>query len=131
MRDYNGVLLPTLLRAYNRAKNARYNIGICEQLALQLDAKPTSEKTKNFEKLNLIVVAQAPSPEQQQDRPVHIQILVPHESNKGYHLRIGIDELLAGFATAQPSVEAEYQAWPKLRKQMRQAESDESNEQND
>jgi len=80
MRDYNGVLLPTLLRAYNRAKNARYNIGICEQLALQLDAKPTSEKTKNFEKLNLIVVAQAPSPEQQQDRPV-LELIEPLASS--------------------------------------------------
>lgn len=54
----NGKIRP----AKYRAKNARYNIGICEQLALQLDAKSTSEKTKNFEKLNLIVVAQAPSP---------------------------------------------------------------------
>ena len=118
-------------RAKYRDKNARHNIGICEQLVFQLDAKHTPEKTKNFEKLNLLIVAQAPSPEQQQDRPTHIQILVPHENNKGYHLRIGIDELLAGFATAQPPVESEDQAWPKLRKQMRQAESDESNEQND
>lgn len=120
----NGKIRP----AKYRAKNARHNIGICEQLALQLGAKPTPEKAKNFEKLNLIVVAQAPSPEQQQDGPAHIQVRVPHENNNGYHLIIDIDELLAGYAAAQPPVEPEDQAWPRLRKQMRQAESDESNE---
>lgn len=109
-------------RAKSRDKNAALNEGITEQLELLLEEE--SKKQKAFEKLNILIIAIAPQPDQQQDEPAQIQVYVPHESNKGYHLKINIDELIAGFATAQPATETEDQVWPKLRKQMRKSEEE-------
>ncbi|WP_404419569.1 hypothetical protein [Marinospirillum sp.] len=111
-------------RAKSRDKNAALNEGIAEQLELLLEEESKSKKQKAFEKLNILIVAVAPQPDQQQDEPAQIQVYVPHESNKGYHLKINIDDLIAGFATAQPITETEDQAWPKLRKQMRKSEEE-------
>lgn len=108
--------------AKSRDKNAALNEGITEQLKLSFEEE--SKKQKAFEKLNILIIAIAPRPDQRQDEPAQIQVYVPHESNKGYHLKINIDELIAGFATAQPATETEDQVWPKLRKQMRKSEEE-------
>lgn len=109
-----------LRRAGYRDENAKFNAGITEQMTLLKDEEEAAEEW--FDKLNILVVAQAPSPDKPQDEPAIIQVLVPHENNNAYHLIISLDDLLTGYEKVDTSYEPVDQAWPKLRDVMRQVE---------
>ena len=111
--------------------NARHNADLSAQLQLFLSEVVRAEDISHLNKLNLQVVVFPPTMGQSQAEPACIYIRVPHEDNKGEHLVIDIDELVASFARAEPDVESVDKAWPKLRKQMRQVEAERNTKKNE
>ncbi|MBE0508909.1 MAG: hypothetical protein IBX50_19670 [Marinospirillum sp.] len=131
--ETKNLLITTHVRPWHSAKmrpakfrdqNAKHNTGIHEQICLALDSEAEINKAKKLEKLNIQIIALGPHPTLPQDTPAEIKVCVPFENNKGYHLDIPIDELLAGFSTVEPATEPADKALPTLRKKMRQTEND-------
>lgn len=115
---FNGNMRP----AKYRDDNAETNIGIQEQLQLALDEDSEIGMQEPLDKLNILVVAIAPDADQPQNSPAQIRVLVPFANNKGYHLKVDIEALLASYSTSKKSQGDVDKAWPRLRKQLRKAE---------
>lgn len=117
-----------LRKAKYRDDNAKSNTGLIHQAALVFDDEDEHTKPLGLgDKLNVLIYVYSPHSNQSQASPIQFKILVPFEKNNGYHVNLDLDQFLSGYSDMDTQAPQD-QAWPKLRRKMRQAEEEQEND---
>lgn len=116
-----------LRKAKYRDDNAKHNAGLGHQSVFPFYVAQEPNDLSLPSKLNVIILACSPSSLQNQASPSQFKILVPFEKNNGYHVELDLDQFLAGYSDIDTQAPQD-QAWPKLRRKMRQAEEEQEND---
>lgn len=117
-----------LRKAKYRDDNAKSNTGLIHQATLVFDDVAEPPKPSGLaNKLNVLIYVYSPHSSQSQGSPSQFKILVPFENNNGYHVNLDLDQFLARYSKIDTQTPLD-QAWPKLRRKMRQAEEEQEND---